>query len=338
MNTDGNCGRALGNGLRITTITGHTRRWATLRPVNCIVPLNHTERNRQVGLEVRPPVVVKKNHPRKREGGSGAVASFLLAQYLGEQRNDGQLNRPSAPESHSLFSAISGLKMGTSSFHELTVDVPGGGGAEEEAFFLGAVVVRPLEGAAAAGGDVRLLEPMFSKPVMVAAIDRLSVEVPEVGQQRVGVERPHGHAFAEREMGEHYGRLARVVSGKVVVQPGKRRGLDARVLVTLAVGGVEGDELPTVPRKVVIEAAGKGGVVRAPIGVRDVIIIAGHSVGWHAELAEGVAHRCHIVELGFVSQVAGVQAERGAQFLHLDDGTLQIRHTLWAEAVSVVDD
>jgi PEP-CTERM motif len=59
--------------------------------------------------------VVKKNHPRKREGGSGAVASFLLSQYLGEQRNDGQPNRPSEPESHSLFSALSGLKMGTSS-------------------------------------------------------------------------------------------------------------------------------------------------------------------------------------------------------------------------------
>jgi hypothetical protein len=60
-------------------------------------------------------MVVKKNHPRKREGGSGAAASFLLSQYLGEQSNDGQPNRPSEPESHSLFSALSGLKMGTSS-------------------------------------------------------------------------------------------------------------------------------------------------------------------------------------------------------------------------------
>jgi hypothetical protein len=31
------------------------------------------------------------------------------------QKNDGQLNRPSEPESHSLFSVFSGLKMGTSS-------------------------------------------------------------------------------------------------------------------------------------------------------------------------------------------------------------------------------
>jgi hypothetical protein len=44
-------------------------------------------------------MVEKKNHPRKREGGSGAAASFLLSQYLGEQRNDGQPNRPSEPES-----------------------------------------------------------------------------------------------------------------------------------------------------------------------------------------------------------------------------------------------
>ena len=61
-------------------------------------------------------MVVKKNHPRKREGGSGAAASFLHSQYLGKQSNDGQPNRPSEPESHSLFSALSGLKMGTSSF------------------------------------------------------------------------------------------------------------------------------------------------------------------------------------------------------------------------------
>jgi hypothetical protein len=72
------------------------------------------ERNLRAGLEVRPPVVVKKNPPRKREGESGATAAFLLSKDLGEQRSDGQPNRPSAPESHSLFSAASGLKMGTS--------------------------------------------------------------------------------------------------------------------------------------------------------------------------------------------------------------------------------
>jgi hypothetical protein len=46
---------------------------------------------------------------------NGAAASFLLSKYPGKQRTDGQPNRPSAPESHSLFSAASGLKMGTSS-------------------------------------------------------------------------------------------------------------------------------------------------------------------------------------------------------------------------------
>ena len=118
MNTDWNCAKALGTGLVITTVTGHTKRWAMLRPLRCIMPLNHTGRNRQVGLEVRPPMLVKKNHPRKREGGSGAAASFLLSQYLGEQRNDGQPNRPSEPESHSLFSVLSGLQMGTSSMSQ----------------------------------------------------------------------------------------------------------------------------------------------------------------------------------------------------------------------------
>lgn len=120
--------QALETGLVITTITDHTKRWATPRRPRCIALLNHTERNRQVGLEVRPPMVVKKNPPRKREGGSGAAASFLHSQYLGKQSNDGQPNRPSAPKSHSLFSVLSGLKMGTSNairrFNSIIVSLP----------------------------------------------------------------------------------------------------------------------------------------------------------------------------------------------------------------------
>jgi hypothetical protein len=32
---------------------------------------------------MRPPVVVERITPRKREGESGAAASFLLSKYLG---------------------------------------------------------------------------------------------------------------------------------------------------------------------------------------------------------------------------------------------------------------
>src|ERR1022692_1291978 len=124
MSMDWNCARALANGLGITTNTGPIRRSATPRRRKCITPRNRMERNRQVGLEVRPPVVVKKNPPRKREGESGATASFLLAKYLRGQRNDGQPNRPSAPESHSLFSAASGLEMGTSSLFVQSTSSP----------------------------------------------------------------------------------------------------------------------------------------------------------------------------------------------------------------------
>jgi hypothetical protein len=60
-------------------------------------------------------VVVKRITQENGRGGSGAAVSFLLSQYLGEQKNDGQPNRPSAPKSQSLFSVLSGLKMGTSS-------------------------------------------------------------------------------------------------------------------------------------------------------------------------------------------------------------------------------
>ena len=110
-----NCARVLANGLGITMSVVPISRSATPRRRKCITPLNHMGRNQQVGLEVNPPVVVKKNHPRKREGESGAAASFLLSKYLRDQRTDGQPNRPADPESHSLFSALSGLKMGTSS-------------------------------------------------------------------------------------------------------------------------------------------------------------------------------------------------------------------------------
>jgi hypothetical protein len=64
---------------------------------------------------MRPPVMVETITPRQREGESGAAASFLLSKYLGEQTNDGQPNNPSNPKSHSLFSAVSGSKMGTRS-------------------------------------------------------------------------------------------------------------------------------------------------------------------------------------------------------------------------------
>jgi hypothetical protein len=55
-------------------------------------PLNYLAPNRQVGLEMRTPVVVKKNHSGKREGESGAGLPFssLLSQGLDEQRNDSQ--------------------------------------------------------------------------------------------------------------------------------------------------------------------------------------------------------------------------------------------------------
>src|SRR5271169_156674 len=111
---DWNCAKALANGLGITTRVVRIRRSAMLRQRKYIAPLNRMERNLRVGLEVRPPLVVEKNHPRKREGGSGAAAALLLSKYLGEQRRNGQPNRPSPPESHSLFSTASGLQMGTS--------------------------------------------------------------------------------------------------------------------------------------------------------------------------------------------------------------------------------
>src|ERR1700677_89738 len=85
MNMDWNCAKVLETGLVITTTTVHTRRWATPRPQRCIGPLNHTEPNRQVGLEVKPPVVVKKNHPRKREGGSGAGHPFSFPNSSGSK-------------------------------------------------------------------------------------------------------------------------------------------------------------------------------------------------------------------------------------------------------------
>jgi hypothetical protein len=46
---------------------------------------------------------VEENHPRKREGESDAVATFLLSKYPGEQSNDGQPNRPSDPERIAYF-------------------------------------------------------------------------------------------------------------------------------------------------------------------------------------------------------------------------------------------
>jgi hypothetical protein len=116
-NTDWNCAKAWETGLVITTNTGPIRRWATPPPLRCITPRNHTEPNQPVELEVRPPAVVKKI-TQETGGRKRCWTSFLLSKYLGEQSNDSQPNRSLAPESYSLFSPLSGLKMGTSSSNE----------------------------------------------------------------------------------------------------------------------------------------------------------------------------------------------------------------------------
>jgi hypothetical protein len=68
----------------------------------------------QVGLEVRPPLAVEKNHPKKTGGGKRCCGILSPFQISWETKN-GQPNRPSPPENRCLFSAASGLKMGTSS-------------------------------------------------------------------------------------------------------------------------------------------------------------------------------------------------------------------------------
>ena len=55
----------------------YTRRWATPRPQKCIAHLNRMAQDLQVGLEIRPPMAVEKNHSKKTgERKSGAAASL----------------------------------------------------------------------------------------------------------------------------------------------------------------------------------------------------------------------------------------------------------------------
>ena len=109
----GNCAAALATGLVVITPTDHIRRWVTRRQRKCITSQNRTVQNQQVGLEMRLPMVVERITPRQWEGESGAPAPFLLSKYLGKQSNNSQPNGLSDPKSCSLFSALSGLKMGT---------------------------------------------------------------------------------------------------------------------------------------------------------------------------------------------------------------------------------
>ena len=119
--TDGSCVWAREIGSAITTSSGRIKPWVTRRLPKCIALLNRTGLAPQVGLEVRPPLAVEENHPKKREGESGAPASFLLSKYFGKQKNDGQPNRPPAPKNRCLFSAARGSQMGTSSLHRVVI-------------------------------------------------------------------------------------------------------------------------------------------------------------------------------------------------------------------------
>src|ERR1022692_646236 len=83
MKMDWNCATALATGLVITTPTGHLRRWVKRRQRKCITARNRTAPNQQIGLEMRPRVVVERITPRQWEGGSGAMAPFLLSTFLG---------------------------------------------------------------------------------------------------------------------------------------------------------------------------------------------------------------------------------------------------------------
>src|ERR1019366_8144016 len=78
-----NCVRAWASGSVITTIADRIKRSVTPRRRKCIAPRNRMERNLRVGLEVRPPVVGKKNPPKKPGGGKrchGILAAFEISE------------------------------------------------------------------------------------------------------------------------------------------------------------------------------------------------------------------------------------------------------------------
>lgn len=102
--TDWNCAREWETGSAITMSTGHTRPLVMPRQRRCIAHPNHMAQNRQVGLEVRPPMAVEKNHPRKREGESGAAASFLLSNISGNRKRRSTKPSTSTKESLLIFS------------------------------------------------------------------------------------------------------------------------------------------------------------------------------------------------------------------------------------------
>jgi hypothetical protein len=74
--------------------------------------------NLQVGLEVRPPMAVEKKHSKKT-GGRKRCCGILSPFQISWETKNGQPNRPATPENRCLVSALSGLKIGTSSIHDL---------------------------------------------------------------------------------------------------------------------------------------------------------------------------------------------------------------------------
>ena len=156
----------------------------------------------------------------------------------------------------------------------------------------------------------------------MSANSRAEVEFEKERQHIVSVERTHGNVGAKGEMGENDRRLAGVKPGKTLSQPGKGFRRDLRIPPSITRGRVDADQLPTAVFNDVVDLVLECSLIRAPVRVRQIIVISDGGVDRKTEAGESRAHTAVLASFTLVREIAAKQTELGVRrtLLHCENG------------------
>ena len=122
----------------------------------------------------------------------------------------------------------------------------------------------------------------------MSANRREEVKFKKGRQDVVSVERPHRDISSQWKMGENDCRLARVKSRQILPQPGKGFRRDLGIPPGIPGGRIDADQLPTAVFDNVVDLVFEYFLIRAAVGVRQVIMIADGSMQGKTEPAKAV--------------------------------------------------
>ena len=158
--------------------------------------------------------------------------------------------------------------------------------ADEPAFLRGAVVVRADARATFIGGDAGVLEFARGVAVIMAAEDRLEIELVKAVEQIIGVQRSRPDICPEGKMGKENGGSPCIQPRKIFIEPGKGLWGDAGLVCFGSFTGIEPDDLPVAMVEGVIDLILENPLVRGTVGIGEIIVIADNGVTRNAKGSE----------------------------------------------------